>query len=80
MNVVDNLPHFQAGRALNIILMDALNTSRLNQLSMRQAMIKFLETLPANEPIAVYLLSDRLRLLQDFTTDPGVIERRGAQF
>jgi VWFA-related protein len=74
MNVVDNLPHFQAGRALNVILMDALNTSRLNQVSMRQAMIKFLETLPANEPIAVYLLSDRIHLLQDFTTDPAVLK------
>jgi VWFA-related protein len=74
MNVVDNLPHVQAGRALNVVLLDALNTSRLNQLSMRQAMIKFLETLPANEPIAVYLLSDRLRLLQDFTTDPALLK------
>jgi VWFA-related protein len=74
MNVVDNLPHFQAGRALNVVLLDALNTSRLNQVSMRQAMIKFLETLPANEPIAVYLLSDRIHLLQDFTTDPAVLK------
>jgi VWFA-related protein len=74
MNVVDNLPHVQAGRALNVILLDALNTSRLNQLSMRETMIKFLETLPANEPIAVYLLSDRLRLLQDFTTDPALLK------
>jgi len=74
MNVVDNLPHFQAGRALNVILMDALNTSRLNQVSMREAMIKFLETLPANEPIAVYLLSDRIHLLQDFTTDPATLK------
>jgi VWFA-related protein len=74
MNVVDNLPHFRPGRALNVILMDALNTSRLNQASMRQAMIKFLDTLPANEPIAVYLLGDKLRLLQDFTTDPAVLK------
>jgi VWFA-related protein len=74
MNVIDNLPHFQPGRALNVLLLDALNTSRLNQVSMRQAMIKFLETLPANEPIAVYLLSDRIRLLQDFTTDPAVLK------
>jgi VWFA-related protein len=74
MNVVDNLPHFKPGRALNVILMDALNTSRVNQAIMRQAMIKFLETLPANEPIAVYLLSDKIRLLQDFTTDPAVLK------
>lgn len=74
MNIADNLPHFQPGRALNVILLDSLNTSRLNQFSMRQAMIKFLETLPPNEPIAVYLLSDRIHLLQDFTTDPAVLK------
>jgi VWFA-related protein len=73
-NVVDNLPHFKPGRALNVVLMDALNTSRLNQVAMRQAMVKFLETLPANEPIAVYLLGDKIRLLQDFTTDPAVLK------
>jgi VWFA-related protein len=74
VNVVDNLPHFKPGRALNVILMDALNSSRLNQSVMRQAMVKFLEMLPANEPIAVYLLSDKIRLLQDFTTDPAVLK------
>ena len=73
-NIVDNLPHFKPGRALNIILMDSLNTSRINQVTMRDAMIKFLETLPENEPIAVYLLGDRIRLLQDFTTDPAVLK------
>lgn len=73
-NIVDNLPHFESPRALNVILMDALNTSRSNQISARDAMIRFLEKLPENEPIAVYLLGDKLRLLQDFTTDPAVLK------
>ena len=74
-NIVDNLPHVQAGRALNVILMDGLNTSRTNQMFMREAMVKFLEKLPENEPIAVYLLGDKLRLLQDFTTDPVLLKQ-----
>jgi VWFA-related protein len=73
-NMVDNLPHFESPRALNVILMDALNTSRSNQMAARDAMIRFLEKLPENEPIAVYLLGDKLRLLQDFTTDPAVLK------
>jgi VWFA-related protein len=73
-NTVDNLPRFQSGRALNVILLDALNTNRMNQAYMRDAMIKYLEKLPENEPIAVYLLGDRLRLLQDFTTDPATLK------
>lgn len=72
-NIVDNLPHFRPGRALNVILMDAINTGSANQMYMRDAMIRFLEKVPDNEPIAVYLLSDRLHLLQDFTTDPVLL-------
>ncbi|HVG91793.1 MAG TPA: VWA domain-containing protein, partial [Alphaproteobacteria bacterium] len=73
-NTIDNLPHFQSDRALNIILLDALNTNRVNQAIARDAMLKYLEKLPENEPIAVYLLGDRLRLLQDFTTDPAALK------
>ena len=72
-DIVDNFPHFKTGRALNVILLDSLNTTRLNQMMVRQAMIKFLEKLPENEPIAVYLLDNRIRLLQDFTTDPSAL-------
>jgi len=72
-NIVDNLPRFRPGRALNVILMDAINTGAANQMYMRDAMVRFLEKLPDNQPIAVYLLSDRLRLLQDFTTDPVLL-------
>lgn len=74
-NVIDNLPHFQSGHALNVILMDGLNTSRVNQAYMRESMIKFLAKLPANVPIAVYLLADRLRMVQDFTTDPELLKK-----
>ncbi len=73
-NVIDNLPHFTAGRALNVVLLDSLNTGRVNQVYVREQMIKFLEKLPENEPVAVYLLSDRLHLLQDFTTDQAVLK------
>ena len=69
----DHFPHFKPGRALNVILLDSLNTNRLNQISVRDAMIKFLEKLPENEPIVVYLLDNRIRLLQDFTTDPAML-------
>jgi VWFA-related protein len=79
-NIVDNLPHFKAGRALNVILMDALNTSRTNQAYMRDAMVRFLEKLPENEPIAVYLLGDGIRLLQDFTTDPALLKQVVSSF
>jgi VWFA-related protein len=73
-NTVDNLPRFQSNRALNVILLDSLNTNRVNQASIRDAMIKYLDKLPENEPIAVYLLGDKLTLLQDFTTDLATLK------
>src|SRR5690242_4892554 len=50
-NIVDNLPHFRPGRALNVILMDAINTGAANQMYMRDAMVRFLEKLPDSQPI-----------------------------
>jgi VWFA-related protein len=79
-NTIDNLPHFPSDKALNIILLDALNTNRTNQAFMRDAMIKYLEKLPENEPVSVYLLGDKLRLLQDFTTDPAVLKQVARSF
>jgi len=37
-------------------------------------MIKYLEKMPTEEPIAVYTLTQKLRLLQDFTTDPKLLK------
>lgn len=79
-SMVDNLPHFESGRALNVLLLDTLNTSRINQIAMRDAMIKFLEKLPENEPLSVYLLDEKVRLLQDFTADPAILKNVASSF
>ncbi|HMF89534.1 MAG TPA: VWA domain-containing protein [Candidatus Angelobacter sp.] len=68
-NVFRNVPHFRAKSALNVVLLDGLNTTLLNQAYVRVEMVKFLEKLPQGQPIAIYALGRRLRLLQDFTTD-----------
>lgn len=67
-NTFDNKPRFRAG-ALNVILVDALNTTFLNQAYVRVEMVKFLEKLPPGQPIAIYTIGRKLRLVQDFTTD-----------
>lgn len=68
-NVFRNTPHFKANSALNVILLDGLNSTLLNQFYVRAEMVKFLEKLPQGQPIAIYALGRKLRLLQDFTTD-----------
>ncbi|HEY6352016.1 MAG TPA: VWA domain-containing protein, partial [Candidatus Angelobacter sp.] len=74
-NVFSNVPRYNVTRALNVLLLDALNTTSTNQAYAREQMIKFLEKLPAGQPIAVYALGSKLRLLQDFTSDPSVLKK-----
>ncbi len=56
-----------------VILMDALNTSVPGQMQARQQMVKLLPTLPADTPVAVFLLGDRLTLLRGFTSNPALL-------
>src|SRR5258708_4760476 len=73
-NVFNNLPRYRPNGALNVLLLDALNSNLLDQAHVRTAMIEFLKKLPPGEPIAIYLLGYKLRLIQDFTSDPAVLK------
>jgi VWFA-related protein len=75
-----NKPQYKTNGALNVLLLDALNSNMINQAAMRDAMIKFLEKVPAGEPIAIYLLGTRLTLIQDFTSDPELLRKAVASF
>lgn len=52
-----------------ILLVDALNTAMPDQAFSRDHLTQFLNTLDPNQPVAIYVLGDTLRLMQDFTTD-----------
>lgn len=73
-NIYTNEPTFHAASALNVVLLDALNTTMPNQAYVRDQMIHYLERMPENSPVAVYMLGTKLRLLQDFTTDPALLK------
>jgi VWFA-related protein len=74
-NRITNMPRFKTNSALNILLLDGINTSNTNQIYMRDQMLRFLEKLPDGQPMAVFALGTKLRLLQDFTTDPALLKR-----
>lgn len=74
-NAFTNAPRYNPTRALNVVLLDALNTTATNQAYARDQMIRFLEKLPTGQPVAVYALGSKLRLLQDFTSDPAVLKK-----
>ena len=58
-----------------ILLVDGINTPIQAQMQIHPQMLKMLRQLPANVPVAVFLLGDRLRMLQGFTTDPRQLQQ-----
>ncbi|MGA9882909.1 MAG: VWA domain-containing protein [Candidatus Acidiferrales bacterium] len=59
--------------APTVILLDALNTGTVHRMQIRRYMILFLQKLPPNTPVAVFLLGDSLQVVQNFTTDPAIL-------
>ena len=74
-NVYSNVARYNASSALNVLLLDGLNTNLPHQAYVRDQMIRYLEKMPEGQPVAVYTLSSKLTLLQDFTTDPAVLKK-----
>lgn len=58
---------------LTVILFDALNTPLHDQMYARQQMLKFLEQMPIGSQTAIFVLSDRLHLLQGFSGEREVL-------
>jgi VWFA-related protein len=59
--------------ALNILLLDKLNTPMDAQAMVRNQVLKYLKEAPAGTRIAIFGLTTQLRLLQGFTSDPSVL-------
>ena len=61
--------------ALNILLLDKLNTPMAAQQDVRDQILKYLKGAPAGTRIAIFGLSTRLRMLQGFTSDPELLRQ-----
>lgn len=58
---------------LNVLLYDVLNTPIEDQFYARKEMIKFLQDRPRGSRFAIFVLSDKLHLLQGFTDDEDLL-------
>lgn len=70
-HVYTNFPLVQTADAVNVILLDALNTPSRDQTYVHSQMIKYLKTIPPGTRVAIFTLASRLRMLQGVTTDPS---------
>ena len=66
-----NQPVYPKTNAVNVLLLDGLNTEAADQLYLRREMVSYLKTLPPGMEIAIFTLGSKLRLLQGFTGDTG---------
>jgi VWFA-related protein len=73
-NRITNIPRFKTNSALNVLLLDGINVTNANQKYSREQMLEFLKKLPAGQPLAVYAMGTKLRMLQDFTVDPTLLK------
>jgi VWFA-related protein len=62
------------GNAVTVMLLDALNTPFTDQAYARRQMLEFVrEQFKPGERMAVFTLTGRLKVLQDFTSDPQIL-------
>ena len=72
-HVFTNVPAAPQSDAVNVLLLDSLNTPQQDQSVMRQQLIEFLKTMKPDARIAVFALGNGLRLIQGFSDDPAVL-------
>ena len=72
-NVFTNVPTAPRGDAVNVLLIDALNTPKIDQVLVREQTIQFLQQMPPGTELAVFTLGTRLRMVQGFTTDSSAL-------
>jgi VWFA-related protein len=64
-----------ANGAVNLILLDTLNTPLKDQAYVRQQLLAYLKATPPGTRIAIFGLTTRLIVLQGFTSDPDALRR-----
>ncbi len=70
-----NVPVYPEASAVNVLLLDALNTPTGDQEQARKQMIAYISTIKPGTALAIFTLSSRLRMVTGFTTDMAKLEQ-----
>ena len=68
-NTYSNIPVHPESTAVNVLLLDTLNTPAGDQEQARKQVIALLGTVKTGTPLAIFSLSSRLQMIAGFTTD-----------
>ena len=74
LGVFTNYTPTPTNGAVNLVLLDSLNTPMKDQAYVRQQLLAYLKTVPPGTRIAIFGLTSRLTILQGFTSDPEVLK------
>lgn len=69
-NTYSNHPNDATADSWTIVLFDLLNTPTTDQEYARKQLLEMLHNAPKGQPIALYLLTSKLAMVQGFTQDP----------
>jgi VWFA-related protein len=70
-NSYSNVPAKAPQTSWTIVLFDLLNTAVSDQAYARNQLLKLLKSVPRGEPVALFVLTRQLEMLQGFTQDPN---------
>jgi VWFA-related protein len=73
-NTFTNFINTPTGSALNVVLLDTLNTPQESQPFLRSQLKTVAEMLPEGSRVAIFGLTTKLVMLQSFTSDPAILK------
>jgi VWFA-related protein len=71
--IFTNVTPAPVNSAVNVLLLDALNTPLADQDYLHKQLIAYLKSVPPGTSIAIFGLKQKLVMLQGFTANPGVL-------
>jgi len=70
-----NVPSYPEAPAVNVLLLDGLNTQAADQMDVRRQMFEYMGTIKPGTSLAIFTLGSHLRQLSGFTTDASRLTR-----
>ena len=72
-NVYTNVPSAPESDAVNVLLLDSLNTEKQDQVFMHKQILQFLKGMQPGTRCAIFMLGSKLRFIQGFTADSSAL-------
>jgi VWFA-related protein len=74
-NTFTNIPDYPAAGAVNVLLLDGLNTPLSDQVNIRLKMIDYVGKIKPGTSLAIFGLSSQLRMIAGFSTDLAALTK-----